>query len=153
MLTLPSAVNGYIAKFGSALNRAMELSLPNKKGKNHEPQFVAFIVLCKGIKFYGYHVGHQPFLKIYTVNPRNQKRLSEILRSGAVLNTQFDVFEDHIPFLLQFMLDSNLYGCGWMDLGECKFREGVPGTRPSSSSVLYKASNESVAYRVRTGRF
>jgi DNA polymerase zeta len=62
------------------------------------------------------------------VQPHHKKMLSQCLRSGAVLGTEFDVFEDHIPFLLQFMLDSNLYGCGWVEVGDCLFREEVPGT-------------------------
>lgn len=120
-------VNDYIRRFGSALNRAMELSLPSKHKKGQSPQYVAFVVLCKGTHFYGYSVGYKPFLKVYMVNPRHKNRLSELLRSGAVLQTQFDVYEAHIPFLLQFMLDANLFGCGWVETGECAFREELPG--------------------------
>ncbi|GAA6052660.1 hypothetical protein JCM3770_003916 [Rhodotorula araucariae] len=122
----PESVNEYIRRFGAALNRAMELSLPNKHGKGQPAQYVAFIVLCKGTNFYGYHVGHQAFLKVYMVNPRHKNRIAEVLRSGAVLRTQFDVFEAHVPYLLQFMLDANLYGCGWVEVSECRFREEVP---------------------------
>ncbi|BGP44636.1 DNA polymerase zeta [Rhodotorula kratochvilovae] len=122
----PESVNEYIRRFGAALNRAMELSLPNKHGKGQPAQYVAFIVLCKGTNFYGYHVGHQAFLKVYLVNPRHKNRIAEVLRSGAVLRTQFDVFEAHVPYLLQFMLDANLYGCGWVEVSDCRFREEVP---------------------------
>ncbi|GAA5838346.1 hypothetical protein JCM9279_003213 [Rhodotorula babjevae] len=122
----PDSVNTYIRRFGAALNHAMDVSLPNKFGKKQAPQFVAFIVLTKGINFYGYHVGHAPFLKVYLVNPRHKNRLSDVLRSGTVLRTQFDVFEGHVPYLLQFMLDANLYGCGWVEVGECRFREELP---------------------------
>ena len=113
----------------------MALSLPSKHKQGQTPQYVAFIVVCKGIPFYGYHVGYRPFLKIYMVNPLHKSRLSQCLRSGAVLGTEFDVFEDHIPFLLQFMLDANLYGCGWVEVGECLFREDVPGQSTSISSL------------------
>ncbi|GAA5899314.1 DNA-directed DNA polymerase [Sporobolomyces salmoneus] len=130
----PDSVNDYIRKFGASLNSAMALSLPTKHKQGQSPQYVAFIVLCKGVPFYGYHVGYRPFLKIYMVHPTHKSRLSQCLRSGAVLGTEFDVFEDHIPFLLQFMLDSNLYGCGWVEVGECLFREGVPEYEPPSAS-------------------
>ncbi|GAA6061348.1 hypothetical protein JCM10212_004829 [Sporobolomyces blumeae] len=126
----PDSVNDYIRRFGVSLNAAMALSLPTKHKHGQTPQYVAFIVASKGVPFYGYHVGYRPFLKIYMVNPQHKKRLSECLRSGAVLGTEFDVFEDHIPFLLQFMLDANLYGCGWVEVGECLFREGVPEYDP-----------------------
>ncbi|GAA6006501.1 hypothetical protein JCM10207_004954 [Rhodosporidiobolus poonsookiae] len=127
----PESVNSYILQLGAALNQAMELSFADRKKngkKPASPQYVAFIVLCKGVEFYGYHVGYTPCLKIYTVNPKYQKRLAEILRSGAVSpgGKPQRVYEDHIPFLLQFMLDTNLYGCGWVEAGKCLFREEVP---------------------------
>ncbi|KWU46737.1 DNA/RNA polymerase, partial [Rhodotorula sp. JG-1b] len=123
----PTSVSDYIRRFGAALNRAMGLALPSKHKKGQPTQYVAFIVLCKGVPFYGYHVGYVPYLKIYIVHPRHKTRLSEVLRSGAVLGTPFDVFEAHVPFLLQFMLDANLFGCGWVEVGKCLFREDVPG--------------------------
>lgn len=107
----------------------MGLALPSKHKKGQPTQYVAFIVLCKGIPFYGYHVGYVTYLKVYIVHPRHKTRLSEVLRSGAVFGTPFDVFEAHVPFLLQFMLDANLFGCGWVEVGKCLFREDVPGTR------------------------
>ncbi|GAA5909183.1 hypothetical protein JCM8208_003404 [Rhodotorula glutinis] len=122
----PESVNSYMLRFGTALNHAMDSVYPNKYGKKQAPQYVAFVVLTKGVNFYGYHVGHAPFLKVYLVNPRHKNRLSDVLRSGAVLGTQFDVFEGHVPYLLQFMLDANLYGCGWVEVGECRFREELP---------------------------
>ncbi|GAA5923255.1 DNA-directed DNA polymerase [Sporobolomyces koalae] len=134
----PDSVNDYIRRFGASLNSAMALSLPSKHKQGQSPQYVAFIVMCKGVPFYGYHVGYRPFLKIYMVNPIHKKRLSECLRSGAVLGTEFDVFEDHIPFLLQFMLDANLYGCGWVEVGECLLREGVPEyVPPKACDAIY----------------
>ncbi|KAM0755963.1 hypothetical protein T439DRAFT_295975 [Meredithblackwellia eburnea MCA 4105] len=123
----PDSVNSYIYRLGLALNHAMSLSLPSRKfDEDKSPQFVAFIVPCKGIPFYGFHVGYKPFLKIYCVDPRYKKRMATILRSGHLMKTKFEVFEDHVSFLLQFMLDANLYGCGWVDVGECLFRGPVP---------------------------
>ncbi|GEM06150.1 DNA polymerase zeta subunit [Rhodotorula toruloides] len=145
----PESVNNYIRRFGSALNRAMELSLPSKHKKGQSPQYVAFIVLCKGTHFYGYSVGYKPFLKVYMVNPRHKNRLSELLRSGAVLQTQFDVYEAHIPFLLQFMLDANLFGCGWVETGECAFREELPDHQPTPSDE-YNPPSCSGPYAFRT---
>ncbi|BGP59076.1 hypothetical protein NBRC10512_007351 [Rhodotorula toruloides] len=145
----PESVNDYIRRFGSALNRAMELSLPSKHKKGQSPQYVAFVVLCKGTHFYGYSVGYKPFLKVYMVNPRHKNRLSELLRSGAVLQTQFDVYEAHIPFLLQFMLDANLFGCGWVETGECAFREELPDHQPTPSDE-YNPPSCSGPYAFRT---
>ncbi|BGP52794.1 DNA polymerase zeta [Rhodotorula sphaerocarpa] len=136
----PTSVSDYIRRFGAALNKAMGIALPSKHKKGQPTQYVAFIVPCKGIPFYGYHVGYVPYLKIYIVHPRHKTRLSEVLRSGAVLGTQFDVFEAHVPFLLQFMLDANLFGCGWVEVGTALFREDVPEHVPSPSDEYNRPS-------------
>ncbi|GAA5992097.1 hypothetical protein JCM10908_000742 [Rhodotorula pacifica] len=149
----PTSVSDYIRRFGAALNRAMGLALPSKHKKGQPTQYVAFIVLCKGIPFYGYHVGYVPYLKVYIVHPRHKTRLSEVLRSGAVLGTPFDVFEAHVPFLLQFMLDANLFGCGWVEAGKCLFREDVPDHIPSPSDEYNPPScTGSYAFRTYTTR-
>ncbi|GAA5962119.1 hypothetical protein JCM21900_003552 [Sporobolomyces salmonicolor] len=135
----PESVNDYERRLGASLNAAMALSLPRSHKKGQPAQYVAFIVPCKGTPFYGYHVGYQVFLKIYLVDPRHKTRTAQVLRSGAVLGTEFDVYEDHIPFLLQFMLDANLYGCGWMYIEDGRFREGVPEyVPPTGSDAIYQ---------------
>ncbi|GAA5859597.1 hypothetical protein JCM8547_006156 [Rhodosporidiobolus lusitaniae] len=151
----PDAVNVYILKLGLSINHAMDLSIASRfqKKPGQVGQHVAHIVLCKGIPFYGYAVGYRLYLKIYTVNPKHQKRMSEILRSGGIMNTQFEVFEDHIPFLLQFLLDSNLYGCGWVDVAGCLFREGVPEHPPADSAEYQPpACDGPFAFRTYTTR-
>jgi DNA polymerase zeta len=110
----------------------MSLSFRRKDPKS-KPQYVAFIVLCKGTPMYGMHVGYKTFLKIYVVEPRFKKRMSECLRAGAIMSTAFDVYEDHIPFPMQFMLDANLYGCGWVEVAKCRFRQPLPGAYLSTT--------------------
>lgn len=34
------------------------------------------------------------------------------------MGTRFRVFESHLSYVLQFLCDFSLYGCGWIDLGE-----------------------------------
>lgn len=53
-------------------------------------------------------------------------RLSQILLSGAILQKVFQPYEAHIQYLLQFMIDFNLYGCGFVDCKNVRFRHGVP---------------------------
>ncbi|ORY80222.1 hypothetical protein BCR35DRAFT_266236 [Leucosporidium creatinivorum] len=129
----PDTLNGYIYKLGVSLNRAMDLTQKQRdEKKKRPPQYIAFILACKGVPIYGYQVGYKVYLKIYFVNPRLGKALSELLRGGAVMNTKFDLYEDHIPFHLQFMLDANLYGSGWVEVSaDCRFRNPLPG--PTSS--------------------
>lgn len=124
-----TSVNAYIYRFGRALNAAMAAPTPGSSNNNNNrkpQQGVAFIAICKGTAFYGYHVGYKTYLKVYLVDPRNKKRAAECLRSGSIMGTAFEVFEDHIPFILQFMLDQNLFGCGWVEVAECLFRQPLP---------------------------
>ena len=81
-------------------------------------QFIRAIILTKGVHFYGFHTSYSPFLKIYLADPNFSNRAVTILQSGTVMKTRFRVYESHINFVLQFMCDFGLYGCGWMDLGE-----------------------------------
>lgn len=59
--------------------------------------------------------------------------------SGAILGLRLQPYEAHIPFLLQFKLDMNLYGMAHMVLRTAEFRK-VPasgmhaGTHPDSYS-------------------
>lgn len=144
----PEAVQAHIRKLGRSLNLAMFYSFRGRKGRtDFDPlrdQYIPYIVLCKGIPFYGFHVGYRYFLKIYCLQPKYMWRLTEILKSGAVLKTvnkgssedstksgppvqaEYPVYEAHVPFLLQFMLDFNLYGCGWVELSGCMFRDVLP---------------------------
>ncbi|PLW35952.1 hypothetical protein PCASD_12701 [Puccinia coronata f. sp. avenae] len=158
----PDTVHAYIRRLGASLNYATAASL----GKIHSSadrgkhQYVAYIALCKGIPFYGFHVGYRYFLKIYCLQPKFKKRMAELLRTGKVMTpwahsrvggamknarpTTFKIFEEHIPFHLQFMLDHNLYGCGWVELSNCLFRRPLPdnySTGEASEGPIYLASS------------
>lgn len=147
----PEAVQAYIRKLGRSLNLAMFYSFRGRKGRTdfdpQKDQYIPYIVLCKAVPFYGFHVGYRYFLKIYCLQPKFMWRLTEILKTGAVVKNSDEtrkangssgaaaaslqdgcpVYEAHIPFLLQFMLDFNLYGCGWIELSSCMFRGNLPG--------------------------
>lgn len=74
------------------------------------------IVLVKGVNFYGFHASYSPFLKIYALNPTYIARMVSILQSGSVMGYRFRVFESHISYILQFLCDFNLYGCGTINI-------------------------------------
>lgn len=120
----PDDVQTYVRRLARAVNVCMAASLGRRDPS--KSQFVAFIVPVKGIPFYGFHVGYRYFLKIYCLDPKYMTRVALLLRSGEIMQSKFTVYESHIPFLLQFMLDCNLYGCGWVDISRAKFREPVP---------------------------
>ena len=118
----------YIKKLARGLNAALH-ECYRRDISDSDPQYIAHIVLCKGIPFYGYHVGYKTYLKIYVTNKSYLKKMGEMLRKAVVMQTRFDVFEEHVGSILQFMLDSNLYGCGWVAVGvDCKMRFPLPSS-------------------------
>lgn len=89
-------------------------------------KYVARITLVKGIPFYGYHVGYSYYLKIYMLNPMTMTRLADLLRQGVVMKKVFQPYEAHLQYLLQWMADYNLYGCGYIDCSKATFRSPLP---------------------------
>ncbi|MCH84314.1 DNA polymerase zeta catalytic subunit-like, partial [Trifolium medium] len=46
--------------------------------------------------------------------------------AGAVLDKSLQPHESHIPFILQFLVDYNLYGMGHLHLSKIRFRHPMP---------------------------
>lgn len=122
----PDYVLFYISRLGSELNAAITASLRGNPADRESHQHIAAIHLVKGVPFYGYHVGWRYFLKISFVDPTHNFRLATILQSGRVMKTEFQPYEIHIRYQLQFMLDYNVFGCDYIDLTDAAFRLPVP---------------------------
>lgn len=129
----PDSVLSYIHRLGRELNIAIAASLRRDPNDMEKAQFIAAIHLCKGVPFYGYHVGWRYFLKISFVDPSQNVRIATILQSGKVMGTKFQPYEVHIRYNLQFMLDFNLYGCDYVDLEHVMFRLPLPEADPFRS--------------------
>lgn len=110
-------VGSYIAELTRSLDCAIALSY-KRNPLSSKSRFVRAVLLVKGVHFYGFHSSYAPFLKIHMIDPSYLTRAATLLKSGVVMSKKFNVFESHISFYLQFMCDFNLYGCGWLDLGE-----------------------------------
>ncbi|KAK7284351.1 hypothetical protein RJT34_19096 [Clitoria ternatea] len=54
--------------------------------------------------------------------------LEKALKAGAVLDKSLQPYESHIPFILQFLVDYNLYGMGHLHLSKMKFRHPMLDT-------------------------
>ena len=103
------------------LTRSLDCAIALSHKRNplsSKSRFVRAILLVKGVHFYGFHSSYAPFLKVHMIDPSYVTRAVTLLKSGVVMSKKFNVFESHINFYLQFMCDFNLYGCGWLDLGE-----------------------------------
>ncbi|KAL6531342.1 hypothetical protein OROMI_027705 [Orobanche minor] len=53
-------------------------------------------------------------------------KLKDLLLTGAIMDKSLQPFESHIPFLLQFLIDYNLYGMGHLHVSKVRFRYPVP---------------------------
>ena len=110
-------VNRHVAKLKHSLNHAIAISL-KRNPLSPKSKFVRAVVLVKGVHFYGFHANWAPFLKIHIADPAYVNRAVTIMQSGTVMQTRFRVYESHLSYLLQFLSDFGLYGCGWIELGE-----------------------------------
>jgi DNA polymerase zeta len=124
-LKLNVLVGAFIYRFHLSIDHALAISYRRDQyGDN--AKFVARITLVKGIPFYGFYVGYRFFLKIYMLNPIVMTRLSDMLLQGVIMKTVFQPYEAHLQYLLQFMADYNLYGCGYLDASKAWFRAPIP---------------------------
>ncbi|KAG9104750.1 DNA polymerase zeta [Ceratobasidium sp. 370] len=136
----PEAVGRYIRSLTQTLNKAISISL---KRNPFESKFVRAVILVKGVNFYGFHCSYTPFLKVIMADPGMVQRAAAVLRSGAVMRQKIQTFETHISFILQFMCDFGLYGCGWLEFARYYVREGDAGT--NTKSQLTKSPHTKVS--------
>lgn len=119
------AVNAYINKLRNAINFALAISQRRTQQSRTDWRYVRHILFVKGTPFYGFHASYQPYLKILLCDPSLVQSMATILRAGSVLNTSFVVHEVHLGYILQFLSDFGLYGCGWLELGDARLRGHV----------------------------
>jgi DNA polymerase zeta len=119
------SVGVYIHRLHLSIDFALAVSY-RRNMYDGNAKFVARITLVKGVPFYGFHVGYQYYLKIYMLNPMVMTRLADLLRQGVIMKKVFQPYEAHLQYLLQWMTDYNLYGCGYIDCQKVKFRSPVP---------------------------
>jgi DNA polymerase zeta len=63
---------------------------------------------------YGYHAREHQFLKIYLYNPLLIRKATNLLMNGVIMSRNFQTFESHLPYILQFFIDFNLYGMSYL---------------------------------------
>ncbi|KAK9464313.1 hypothetical protein V1512DRAFT_278509 [Lipomyces arxii] len=119
------SVDQYTWQLYAQINDALRNSYA-QPSRTDRANYVANIVLCKAVPFYGFHVGWRYFVKIFMLNPKVMTRLADLFRDGSVCSLPTEVYEAHNPYLAQFMTDFNLFGCGWIQLSDVKFRAPVP---------------------------
>ncbi|KAL9684884.1 hypothetical protein QQ045_022326 [Rhodiola kirilowii] len=130
------------------ISHALEKALKLKGKVGSTRQHVHACSLVRARKLYGYFPTEELFLKIYLYHPQDVARAANYLLGGAVLDKCLQPHEAHIPFILQFLVDYNLYGMGFIHLSKTKFRHPIPDTitQPSSCNRLSETLNFSPPY-------
>ncbi|XP_058061131.1 DNA polymerase zeta catalytic subunit [Anopheles bellator] len=106
-------VDQRIYQLASALDKAINISLGQSTSR---AMHVFSITLVKGTPIYGYHKHEHHFLKVHMYNPLLIRKATQLLMNGTILSTTFQVHETHVPYILQFFIDYNLYGMSFMHL-------------------------------------
>lgn len=88
-------------------------------------EHIANVSVIKALPFYGYHSNWSLFYKITLLDPADSKRLADLICDHSILPWTQNTYESHIPYLLQFSIDYNLYGCGNVDIRRCYFRKPI----------------------------
>ncbi|KAH8802853.1 DNA polymerase-like protein zeta catalytic subunit [Xylogone sp. PMI_703] len=131
---VPDEAGAYMHQLHLSIDYALSVSY-RRNPFDGCSKFVARITLVKGIPFYGFHVGYRYYLKIYMLNPIVMTRLADILLQGLVMNKVFQPYEAHLQYLLQWMTDYNLYGCGYINCRKVTFRSPVPSYEEIDSTT------------------
>jgi hypothetical protein len=149
LLALPSSplasVSRFINKLGAELNLALAKTPIAEDAQPREQDFnrpnrtpstnanaIQSIRLVKGTPFYGYHVGFCYYLRIAFLKHSHRWTLLKVLgEDGLIQARKFEVYEAHLGFVLQFMVDFGLGGCGWLDIQDARFREPLRESRRS----------------------
>ncbi|RCK64703.1 DNA polymerase zeta catalytic subunit [Candida viswanathii] len=107
-------------------------------------KYIASVAVCKGVPIYGFQVGYQLFYKISLLSPLYKSRLTKLFQDKKISLHRFGVeekenviyqpephyvYEGHIPYLLQFLTDFNLFGCGWLNIDKDFIADGDAKTR------------------------
>ena len=116
-------VNLYLTSFASQIEDIMRSEHPSHNKKKELFQSVS-VVFARD--FYGFQRAEEPFIELCLVEPRDVRRVCAIVGSGAVNGCAFPAFEAHIPFVLRFLVDWNLFGMNLVRFARALFRQPVP---------------------------
>ena len=112
----------FVRAFAESCERALRSSSRAQNRRSIKGGFVHNIEVVAGIPIYGYYECEQEFLKIFMYNPTHIGWLADILVHGAIMGAVFQPYESHIPFIMQFFQDFNLYGMNLIHLSEVRNR-------------------------------
>ena len=96
---------------------------------------IARLQWVRGTPFYGFNEKESIFMKVYLYSPGDVRIVEQIFRTGLPAErvidenrdlVRYQVFESHVPFLSQVMMDYGLYGSGFAHFEGVTFRRLLP---------------------------
>lgn len=118
-----------LQQVAASIDKSLNIALGYKVSVQH----VFHVSVCEKIAMYGYNETPSTFLKIFLYEPYHVRKLEDLLLNGAVLNERFQPHESHVPYILQFSMDYNLYGMSYIGFGVIKFRTVSESSLPKLS--------------------
>lgn len=102
-------------------------------------KYIANVALCKATPMYGFNVGNKLVYKISLLSPLYKSTLIRLINEDTIVfgsnRRRRNIYEGHIPYLLQFLTDFNLFGCSWIDIGPCNLRFPIFNNQYKSDDV------------------
>ncbi|KAL0228622.1 hypothetical protein GEMRC1_013242 [Eukaryota sp. GEM-RC1] len=118
-------LNSFLLTLASTLDNAISQS-NDSSDYSPTPPFVHNIEVVRATSFYGFNPHPQPFLKISLLYPSLITKAASLLREGSILSVPFSIFEAHLSFLSQFMIDCSLVGMDFIKVSNPSFRVPLP---------------------------
>ena len=81
-------------------------------------------------------------MKIYLYNPGFIKRAASLFQNGVILGKKFQSYESHVPYILQFFIDYNLYGMSFLHVPNQYTKQRRKSN--SSNNIDFKDSLENL---------
>uniref|UniRef100_A0A8D9BNJ6 DNA polymerase n=1 Tax=Cacopsylla melanoneura TaxID=428564 RepID=A0A8D9BNJ6_9HEMI len=125
------------------LSASIDKALNSALGYKDSVQHVFHISVCKKFSMYGYNEKEATFLKVLLYEPYHISKLEDLLLNGAVFNERFQPHESHVPYILQFCMDYNLYGMSYIAFSHVKFRNEKENSLPKLSHCKLEADVKS----------
>ncbi|ETO12875.1 DNA polymerase zeta catalytic subunit [Reticulomyxa filosa] len=72
--------------------------------------YVYKVSIVSALDFYGHYNTLEPFIKITCIHPSHVKWIAHVCSKKYIKNCVFQCYESHIPYLLHFLIDHNLFG-------------------------------------------
>ncbi|KAL1457720.1 hypothetical protein WDU94_007916 [Cyamophila willieti] len=121
------------------LSASIDKALNSALGYKDSVQHVFHISICKKFSMYGYHEQEKTFLKVLLYEPYHISKLEDLLLNGSVFSERFQPHESHVPYILQFCMDYNLYGMSYIAFTHVKFRNETENSLPKLSHCKLEA--------------